>query len=71
MQLFLSLNYKRFGGEVENNFNGMCFLPLPELQNSSEEVAGDNWLSPLVTCMPQSVLTLVSGGFPKPTLSLS
>ena len=42
MQVFLSLNYKRFGGEVENNFNGMYFLPLPELQTSSEEVAGDN-----------------------------
>lgn len=42
MQLFLSLNYRRFGGEVENYFNGMYFLLLPELQNSSEELAGDN-----------------------------
>lgn len=42
MQLSLSLNYKRFGGEVENNFHGMYSLLLPELQNSSEELAGAN-----------------------------
>lgn len=42
MQLFLSWNYKRFGGEVENYFHGMHFLFLPEFQTISEELAGDN-----------------------------